>query len=131
MVIVPRKHEWASKDRIDPRALTDQPFIFSRQGSGTRKIIEERLMQVGVDLKNTMEFGNTEVVKKAVEAGLGISILSKITILQEERMGTIHSLRLTGVDLRRTFYFAFRKDKYMTGIAEAFLASAVCQNGGQ
>jgi len=49
-----------------------------------------------VSLKKTIEFGHTEAVKKAVESGLGIGILSKLSIVREEYLGLIKSLRLEG-----------------------------------
>lgn len=125
VVVVPAGHEWALRDIIEPHELVNQTFIISRQGSGTRRIIEERLERTGVALKKTIEFGHTEAVKKAVESGLGISILSRLTIPREEHLGLIKSLRISGVDLQRTFYFAFRKDKYLSGAATAFLQHAV------
>jgi DNA-binding transcriptional LysR family regulator len=121
VLIVPAGHEWAERDEIEPLELMTQPFIISRQGSGTRHIIEERLGQAGVVLKKGMEFGHTEAVKKAVESGLGVSILSKTVIKREEQVGVIKALHLVGVDLQRNFYFAYRNDKYMTNTARTFL----------
>jgi DNA-binding transcriptional LysR family regulator len=121
VLIVPGNHEWAALDRVEPHDLLGFPFIFSGRGSGTRAVIEERLGQMGIALKNTMEFGNTEAVKKAVEAGLGVSIVSKATVSREEHLGVIRALRISGIDLQRTFYFAYRKDKYLSNLDKTFL----------
>jgi DNA-binding transcriptional LysR family regulator len=125
VLIVPAGHEWSGLDEIKPHELMTQPFIISQEGSGTRHIIEERLGQAGVILKKSMEFGHTEAVKKAVESGLGVSILSKTVVKREEQLGVIKALHLVGIDLQRNFYFAYRNDKYMTNIARAFLQFAV------
>jgi DNA-binding transcriptional LysR family regulator len=121
VLIVPSNHEWATHDTIEPHELLGCPFISSRQGSGTRAVIEEQLGRIGITLKKTIEFGNTEAVKKAVEAGLGISIVSKVAIRREEHLGVIKVLGISGVDFRRTFYFAYRKDKYLSNLDKAFL----------
>jgi DNA-binding transcriptional LysR family regulator len=128
VLIVPSNHEWVQRSTIEPHELLRHPFIFSRKGSGTRKIIEERLGQIGITLKNTMEFGNTEAVKKAVEAGLGIAIISKLSLSREEHLGLIRLLRILGVDLQRTFYFAYRKDKYLSNLDKAFLQFIIYYN---
>lgn len=120
-VIVPRGHEWALRDSVRPQDLLTQPFILTQQGSGTRVIVEERLKEAGIFFKNELEFGNTEAVKKAVEAGLGISIVSRHAVLREERQGLIKSLRLSGVNLERHFYITYRKDKYLSKLLEAFM----------
>jgi DNA-binding transcriptional LysR family regulator len=127
VLIVPGFHEWASRDAVGPHDLPGATFIYPRHGSGTRDIIEKRLASAGIVLKNTLEIGHTEAVKKAVEAGLGVSILSKAAILREEHLGVIKSLRLSGVDLMRTFYFAYRKDKYLSRVTSTFLQFAVYQ----
>lgn len=120
-LIVPGSHEWALRDAVAPHDLPGVTFIYPRQGSGTRDVIEKRLAGAGVVLKNTLEIGHTEAVKKAVEAGLGVSILSRAAVLREERLGVIKPLRLSGVDLMRTFHFAYRKDKYLSRVTAAFL----------
>ncbi|MEW6609115.1 MAG: selenium metabolism-associated LysR family transcriptional regulator [bacterium] len=122
VVIVSPRHKWADRESIQPNELANETFIISRQGSGTRTIVEERLKQIGVILKKTMEFGNTEAIKKAVEAGLGISIISKYAILREVNAGILKSICLSGVNLGRNFYFTYRKDKYLTNVVKAFLS---------
>jgi DNA-binding transcriptional LysR family regulator len=125
VLVIPAGHEWCLRDSVEPYELMNQTFIIPRQGSGTRVIVEERLGQAGVTLKKCIEFGHTEAVKRAVEAGLGVSILSKSAIRREEHLGVIKSLPLADIDLGRHFYFAYRKDKYMTNAAKAFLEFAV------
>jgi len=125
VLIVPGGDEWALRDTVDSQDLLSRTFICSGQGSGTRDIIEKRLAEAGIVLRNTIELGHTEAVKKAVEAGLGVSILSKLAILREEHLGFIRSLRLSDVDLQRTFFFAYRKDKYISKLTAAFLQFAV------
>lgn len=120
VVIVSPRHKWADRESIQPNELVNQTFIISRQGSGTRTIVEERLKQIGVILKKTMEFGNTEAIKKAVEADLGISIISKYAILREVNAGILKSICLSDVNLGRNFYFTYRKDKYLTNVVKAF-----------
>jgi DNA-binding transcriptional LysR family regulator len=125
VVIVPAGHPWALQDTVRPHDLAKEPFIISRPGSGTRRIIDERLKLAGVVLENVMEFGHSEAVKKAVETGLGVSILSRLAIAREERLGVIRGLRIDGIDMQRIFYFAHRKDKYLSAAAKAFLQHVV------
>ena len=126
VLIVPSNHEWASRDTIEPHELLGCSFISSRRGSGTRAVIEERLGRIGIILKNTIEFGHTEAVKKAVEAGLGVSIISKATLTREVHLGVIRALSISGLDLQRSFYFAHRKDKYLSNLDKTFLHFIVC-----
>lgn len=128
VLIVPGNHEWAQREKIDPPDLMSCPFIFSGRGSGTRAVIEARLDNIGITLKDTMEFGHTEAVKKAVEAGLGVSIVSKATVSREQRLGALKTLNISEIDLQRTFYFAHRKEKYLSNLDKTFLQFIVYYN---
>ncbi len=125
VVIVPAGHVWACRDSVSPHDLLCETYVVSREGSGTRRIAAARLAEKGIVLTRTMEFGHTEAVKKAVEAGLGFGILSRLAVAREERLGLIKSLPLEQVDLTRAFFFAYRKDKYLNRAAKAFLEYAL------
>jgi DNA-binding transcriptional LysR family regulator len=121
VVIAPGNKLWAKKDSISADDLPGEQFILSRRGSGTRAVIEERLNAAGVVLQNTMEFGNTEAIKKAVEAGLGISIVSNSAVAREVQLGVIKAIELSGINLERDFYLVYRKDKYISTLIKTFL----------
>jgi DNA-binding transcriptional LysR family regulator len=94
---------------------------------GKKKAALQFPAAAGVILKNTLEIGHTEAVKKAVEAGIGVSILSRTAVLREKHLGVIKPLRIAGIDLKRTFYYAYRKDKYLSRVSTNFLQFAVYQ----
>jgi DNA-binding transcriptional LysR family regulator len=121
MVVVPCHHPWSRRRSIKPHELEDQTFILAREGSGTRKTIEEMLDAEGIVLRRKMEFGNTEGVKKAVEAGLGISIVSKYVIAREVSLNLLCTIPLSGVHTRRDFNVIYLKEKYMSNPVKAFL----------
>jgi DNA-binding transcriptional LysR family regulator len=121
VVIVPPEHSWAKRKTIQPHQLVDQPFLVSREGSGTRRTIEEQLRLKGIHLNRIMEFGNTECVKKAVEAGLGISIISRQVVAREVSLNLIRPIPLTGIRTKRDFYIIHLKDKYLNNLVQAFL----------
>jgi DNA-binding transcriptional LysR family regulator len=121
VAIISVTHKWASKKRIRPQELIGEPFIASAKGSGTRAVVEGRLRQHGITLNKVMDFGNTEGVKKAVEAGLGVSILSKSVVQRELSAGLLRVLFLAGMNMKREYSYVYRKDKYLSNAAKAFL----------
>ena len=94
IAIAPSDHRWANKKRIKPSELLSETFIVAARGAGTRAVVEERLNEKGIVLKHVVDFGNTEGVKRAVEAGLGVSIQARSVAQQEDPTGS-----LTGVSL--------------------------------
>lgn len=121
VVIAPGNKKWIKRDTMSTEDLLSEKFILSRSGSGTRSIVEERLKAAGIVLKNVIEFGNTEAIKRAVEAGLGISIVSKSAVAREAQLGVIKIMPLSGINLERDFYVIHRKDKYISGLIKTFL----------
>lgn len=85
-VIVPPDHEAVGRAFFTYEDLLKYPFICREEGSGTREVINEYMESVGSssDLLNvSMELGSPEAVKGAVEAGMGISVVSAATVQKE------------------------------------------------
>ncbi len=132
VAIVPPKHPLAEKKVLPFSDLLEYPFICREEGSGTREVIGEylnRLSNCQADLKIAMELGSPEAVKGAVEAGMGVSVVSRATIQKELRLGTLVALDLEP-PLERPFSFVHQKQKFRLRIIEELLdfARAYCGN---
>lgn len=66
------------------------------------------------DLTIALELQHTEAIKRAVEAGLGIGCLSRVTLEDAFRRGSLVPLHVPDRDLRRQFYFVLHRDKFVT-----------------
>lgn len=124
--VVPNNHPLGSRDSASITDIMEYPFICREEGSGTREVINEYLeghnMQEGA-LKLSMELGSPEAIKGAVEAGMGISIVSSATIGKEL---DLHSLKAVELDppLSRPFSFVYKKQKFRVQAMEELLAFA-------
>ncbi|MGA9804673.1 MAG: LysR family transcriptional regulator [Terriglobales bacterium] len=121
-VIIPRHHRWAKKKRIRPQELLGETFIVAARGAGVRAVIEERLKEKGIVLTNVVDFGNVEGVKRAVEAGLGVSIQPQSVVQRELSAGSLTGVLLAGLDAKLGRFYICRKDKHLSNAAKAFLA---------
>jgi len=114
VAIVPPDHTLATRDKVTIQELMGYPYICREEGSGTRDVILDYLADNGMaseDLDIIMELGNPEAIKGAVEAGMGISIISSATIVKELRLGTLVSIPLDP-PLERPFSFVRQKQKF-------------------
>jgi len=122
VVALPAGHRWASRSRgVRPGELLEEPFIATAVDSGTRMVVGDYLGRNGVRLSEVLDFGNMEGVKKAVEAGLGVSVLSKSVIEREVSSGLLSMARLIGKDAKRRFSFICRKGAVLSETAQQFL----------
>jgi DNA-binding transcriptional LysR family regulator len=126
VVIMPPGHELADKTALDVEALLHCPFIFREPGSGTREVISDYLREHGRDeqaLHSALELGSPEAIKGAVEAGMGLSIVSTATIVKELKLGTLVAVALAP-PLERPFTFVRQRQKFRLRAMDELLSFA-------
>ncbi len=120
VLVVPPTHPWARRRRILPEDLRQEPLILREVGSATRWVMEEAFRLQGIPYQVGMELGQTEAIKGAVAAGLGVTILSRFAVAHEVACGTLAVARLEGVSLTRDFFLVRLKEKRQSAVALAF-----------
>lgn len=123
VLVVPPSHGWAGRSEpVAPAELAKEVFLVSKSGSGTRQLIEGLLADAGVVLGRVQEMGSTEGVKKAVEAGLGIALLSNCVVRKEATVGWMCAVPIADLPTERTYWLAHHRDRYLPAAARAFSA---------
>ncbi len=124
--ICPPDHPLAKEKVIKPEALADLPFIMREEGSGTLEFIRNHLFENGISLQEyniSLEVGSPEAVKSAVEAGLGISIVSSATVHKEIKLETLAAIPLEP-NLERPFSIVHQRQKFRLRAMEEFMEFA-------
>lgn len=102
--------------------IASLPLIWRESGSATRKSFEEMAASSGFD-KNTFDvvakFNDLDMILRAVEEGLGVSILSESTVAKCGS-GRIRSYRIEGMNDKRDFYMIAQKGVFLSPVADAF-----------
>ena len=106
-----------------PRAadLTGEPVLMREPGSGTRELIAAALRRENILPGETMEFGNTEALKRAAVHGGGIAWLPRICMQNELRDGLLRELPLPELTITRPLMMVQRENAPVEPAAEAFL----------
>ncbi|MCW8888472.1 MAG: LysR substrate-binding domain-containing protein, partial [Gammaproteobacteria bacterium] len=126
VLAVPPGHPLAGEKSVPIAKLLDFPYICREEGSGTREVMFEALALEGIDaceMNMVMELGSPEAVKGAVEADMGISILSRATINKELLLGTLVAIDLEH-SIDRPFSFVHQKQKFRLRAMETLLEFA-------
>src|ERR1700721_361568 len=122
VLVVPATHEWANHDtKVDD--LKSEPLLMREFGSGSRRVVEQALSKAGVkrkDLTISMELDSTEGLLRAVEAGLGITFVSRWAVGTQLSLGTPKIARVPGLKLARRFSMAYPAGPEPTGIVGIF-----------
>lgn len=123
LLICAPDHPYAKLDKIAPRQLAEMPYISREAGSGTREVIDQYFRDHGMppeDLNIVMELGSREAIKGAVEAGLGVAIVSGSTIVKELKLGDLVAVPLDA-PLRRQLTLVYAQEKFRTKLLQSFL----------
>jgi DNA-binding transcriptional LysR family regulator len=111
-------------DTIGIKDLVSVPFVLREEGSGTRKTMEKFLEQKKLtvqDLRVVGILGSTDSVKQALKAGLGASILSRISVKDEIDAGRLREIKIRGFRMTRNFYLIFHKKRSLPNPYGAFV----------
>lgn len=123
-LIVPVEHPLAELETIRMEDVFRYPFVLREEGSGTRRVMEEELERAGIPcggMDIVMELGSTGAIKSAVEAGLGVSILSQSSVKHEVRLGILKVKEIEGVSFTRSFYAIYLNSTLLPLSAVSFL----------
>jgi LysR family transcriptional regulator, low CO2-responsive transcriptional regulator len=120
VVIAATGHPLAGVADIPLERLVAEPLIGREQGSGTRGALEKFLEGHGLSLKPAMEMNKNEAIKQAVEAGLGLGVVSLHTVKAELASGQLCVLDVRGFPLMRQWYLVQRRGKRLSPAAQAF-----------
>ena len=107
-------HPLASRDELLDEDLLAAEWIIREHGSGTRQAFDRAMTGILSNLKLRLELQHTEGIKRAVEAGLGIGCLSKITLEEAFKRGSLVPLACPHRNWTRQFYFILRRQKFLS-----------------
>ena len=117
VLVVPDKHPWVHKASIHVSDLENEQFILRERGSSTRSIIENILANHGLKVGIALELNNTEAVKQAVSAGLGVSIVSGFSVISHSG---IVCIPIEGLGFYRMFNIIYHKNKIFSPATKSF-----------
>ncbi|MHB1043108.1 MAG: LysR family transcriptional regulator [Eubacteriales bacterium] len=111
VLIVSKQHFLAKKKYVIREDLEAVTFVMREEGSGTRLALEEVLKEISLKPEKIITLGSTQAIKEAVEAGLGISFLSKWALRKELQLGTLKAVRVKDLNITRGFYLIRHKER--------------------
>lgn len=113
------------------RLLLQEPIILREVSSGTRKAMEAYLNRLGVPVRSlnlVAQIDNTEAIKSSVSRGIGVSVVSELTVREELESGKLISFDLDSGGLFRSIYICWRKDMVLTSVEKKFVDYVLSQS---
>jgi len=119
-IIAPASHPLARRKNIPVAQLASESFLVREAGSGTRGAMERFFAAKGLEIRTSMEMSSNEAIKHAVQAGLGLGILSLQTLELELALKRLVVLDVEGFPIMRHWYIVHRIDKRLSPATQAF-----------
>jgi len=119
----PPGHAFAGRT-ISLDELRDAPLLVMQDGAGVRQVIEDELRGAGVrlrDLAPRLELGLQESVRSAVQAGYGVTFISRSAVEADLTAGRITAARVEGLEPVREISLVRATGRATTRAAQAFL----------
>jgi DNA-binding transcriptional LysR family regulator len=122
----PPGHAFAGRT-VSLQELREETLILMQDGAGVRQVVEDALRRQGVrlrDLDVRLELGLQESVRRAVEAGYGVTFISRTAVEADLAGGRLAEARVEGLDVTREISLASATGRARTRVADAFVAFA-------
>ncbi|GBE46901.1 HTH-type transcriptional activator CmpR [bacterium BMS3Bbin12] len=120
VLIAPPDHPLVGRRCIPLARLRQERFLVRERASGTRSAMERFFTERGVTLASGMEMNSNEAIKQAVQAGLGLGIVSLHTLALELHSGVLTTLDAKGFPILRHWYLVHRQGKRLSPMAATF-----------
>ena len=120
VLIAAPDHPIVNKSHVSIQDLQKETFIIREEGSGTRTAIEKFFREKGAPLATTINMSSNEAIKQAVQAGLGLGIVSIHTLELELELNRLAIINADEFPIPRNWYIVYRKGKRLSPIATAF-----------
>ena len=119
-------HPLARLQCVTPEALTQHAYVSREMGSGTREVIDHYLQKAGVApdmLQVVMELGSPEALKGLVATGVAFAIMSRVTVVQQIRLGDLVQVPLAP-RLIRNLAVVYPKERFQSRLVNGFVQFA-------
>jgi len=121
VAIAPRGHPLLKAGPVPARRLCREPIILREEGSGTREVVERALEKRGLTVRPVLSLASPEAIKNAVIAGLGVAILSRLTLRLELEAGSLAVVPVKDLVIRRPLHLQRIRGRNLSPAAVKFL----------
>ena len=117
--------EIASASSLSIEELLLQPFILTEKGMSYRRLLEEKLAELSLEIQPVLEVGSTELICSLVEQGAGISFLPEYVIKDRVKAGTLVCLPVSGLEIHVWKQLLYHRNKWVSPQMETVLKYCV------
>ena len=119
--VAPAGHPLGQESEVPVGRIVQEPFILTEKGMSYRSQLDSQLAELGLQIDPFLEFGNTDVVARLVEEGLGLSFLPEFVVRDRIDRGGVIRLNVPGIRVALYTQLIYHKGKWMTPAMQAMI----------
>lgn len=112
---------FAGKKRLSVRELLSEPFVLTEKGMGYRRLLDQTLEKMSLELHPVLELGRTDIITAILSKGIGISFLPDFATEQAVQRGDLVHLDVADVEVEVWKQLVYHRNKWISREMRAFL----------
>ncbi len=109
------------KERISVRKLVQQPFILTEKGMSYRRLMDEKLAELSLEVQPILEIGSADLICTLVEQNIGVSFLPDYVTAKAVKEGKLFYLDVADFQIEVWKQLLYHRDKWVSPQMESVL----------
>lgn len=123
-LVAPPDHPLSRAGVVTPEDISRETMLLTEKGCGYRNMFERGLEASGVRLDQAVEFASGEAIKRCVVSGMGLAVLSEVSVEREIERGELVRLAWPQAGFLVESRVVYHRDKWLSPTIAAFLEVA-------
>ena len=119
--ILPPDHPVCRIKHNRPKDLESYPMIVHEKNSAPHQIFHEFMDKNNMAVTSSLELSSNRAIKRAVESGLGIALISRKVAEEEIQSGRLATIPVPDLSINRKFYLVYHKEKFISDLLQGFI----------
>ncbi|REE57482.1 DNA-binding transcriptional LysR family regulator [Paenibacillus taihuensis] len=121
-LVVAPEHPLAHLKHTTVESLKDIPMIMLSPDTLGRRFLDQIFRKFNLQPNIVMELSSSEEVKRMVEINLGAAVVSKLSIDNEVRLGTLNRIKVNEFDMSHPVGLVYKSGRYINSAMQQFLS---------
>lgn len=120
LVVSPR-HPLAGRDHLSFEELGNIPLITMTPQTVARVFMDQTFNRLGIKPQIVMELSSSEEVKRMAELNMGAAIVSKLSVTEEVKRGTLQIIPVPELEIMHPVGIIYKAGRYLNSAMQQFL----------
>lgn len=121
----------ADRNYISVKELVEQPFILTEKGMSYRRLMDEKLAGMSLEIQPVLEIGSAGLISSLVEQGAGISFLPDYVTEKGIKSGRMIYLNVNDFKIEVWKQLLYHRDKWVSPQMESVIRYCVDREFGR